>query len=70
MNREKSRGEISMGTILEVVLIALYFAALVSIPVFTSSPISTIIFIVFAVALLTFAILLAIAGMIFESRHG
>jgi CDP-diglyceride synthetase len=70
MNREKSRGEISMGTILEVVLIALYFAALVSVPVFASSPISTIIFIVFAAALLTFAILLAIAGMIFESRHG
>lgn len=70
MSRKKSRGEISMGTILEVVLIALYFATLVSIPVFGSSPISTIIFIVFAATLLTFAILLAIAGMRFESRHG
>ena len=70
MGKTKSKGEISVGTILEVVLIGLYFTALVSIPVFASSPISTIIFIVFAATLLTFAILLAIAGMKFESRHG
>lgn len=37
---------------------------------FGQSPIALIIFIVFAAALLTFAILLAIAGIRFESRHG
>ena len=38
MSKTESRGEISMGTILEVVLIALYFAALVSIPMTPSPP--------------------------------
>ncbi|MDT7970781.1 MAG: hypothetical protein RQ842_09435 [Vulcanisaeta sp.] len=56
--------------IVTMLLGGLYLATLFSIMAFGQSPITLIIFIVFAVALLTFAILLAIAGIRFESRHG
>jgi len=70
MSREKSRGEISMGTILEVVLGALYLLTLASVLAAPNNIVTMIIFIAFAVVLLVFAILLAIAGMRLESRHG
>ncbi len=56
--------------IVTMLLGGLYLAALFNIMAFGQSPIALIIFIVFAAALLTFAILLAIAGIRFESRHG
>ena len=70
MNGGKLRRRIELGDIFTIVLGALYLLTLVSIMVAPSSLVTLIIFIAFAVALLTFAVLLAIAGMRLESRYG
>jgi hypothetical protein len=69
MSEGGSRKEGSFGEMFVILLGGLYLATLTAL--FVGVNIITVaIFIAFAVAFLTFAILLGIAGIRFESRHG